>query len=118
MALLVYHFRRLCGGWETASNLLYDVRRVRRKRRVALDHIEFDVRECGVSEKEFSETKAENDSQLELSRIQELEVALEISAKTVHSIGGYHHPSWITFEQCKRSTCVTARAVLKGQKLR
>lgn len=41
-----------------------------------------------------------------------LYAALKESALAVHTIGAYHHPSWITFEQCDKPPCVKARGVL------
>lgn len=38
--------------------------------------------------------------------------ALKESALAVHTIGAYHHPSWIVFEQCDKPLCVQARKVL------
>lgn len=37
---------------------------------------------------------------------------LKHSALAVHTIGAYHHPSWITFEECTKEICVRARSVL------
>lgn len=42
----------------------------------------------------------------------ELIAALKDSALAAHSVGGYHHPSWVTFQKCKKKICEEARALL------
>lgn len=48
-------------------------------------------------------------------RLVRLEKALEVTARNLHEVGGYHNPKSTPFEKCQRASCVTARGALEGK---
>lgn len=46
------------------------------------------------------------------AKVAEMEAALRKSASDVHKIGSYHNPDSVSFEECKRPSCIAARAAL------